>query len=60
MMMYFVEYNAKIMGVYKTLRGALNLCKRKPWQNDLDNVLLVYDSKGEMYNPITGAIINNL
>lgn len=51
---FFVEYNAKIMGVYKSLRCALNLIKRKGWQDDFDNSLWLVDNNGDTYNPLNG------
>lgn len=54
---YFVDYNGAYIAQYRTLRGALNYIARKGLRNDLDNVLDLVDSDGEMYNPITGKHI---
>ena len=51
---FFVEYNCKVMGVYKSLTCALNLIRRKGWQDDFDNSLWLVDNNGDMYNTISG------
>lgn len=51
---FFVEYNCKVVGVYKSLTCALNLIRRKGWCDDLDNSLWLVDSNGDSYNPING------
>ena len=51
---FFVEYNAKIMGVYKSLTCALNLIRRKGWQDDFDNSLWLVDNNGDSYHPLNG------
>ena len=53
-MKYYVEYNAKFIGIYKTLRGALGFIKRKGLFDDEDNLLCLMDSNGELYDPMTG------
>lgn len=55
---FYIDYNAKFVAYYKTLRGALSRIKREAaWKNDADNVLRLFDSKGDEYNPITGCKI---
>lgn len=54
---YFVGYNCAYIAMYRTLKGALNFIARKGLQDDLDNMLGIVDSDGEMYNPITGYTI---
>lgn len=54
---YFVEYNAKYVGFYKTLRGALNLVARKGYTNDYDNVTRIVDNEGNMYDIFSGKEI---
>lgn len=54
-MWYCVEYNAQLMALYKSLRACLNLVQRKGWRDDEKNLLRVFDSEGEEYNPETGA-----
>lgn len=56
---FFVEYNGKIMGSYKYLSGALNLIKRKPWKDDFDNTLWLYDNNGDHYSPFSGVKKNH-
>jgi len=51
---YFVDYNGKYVGIYKTLRGALNLISRKGYKNDYDNTVRLVDDKGNMYNTYNG------
>lgn len=52
--MFYVVFNAKVMGAYKSIKCALNLVRRKSWQDDADNCLYIVDNKGNMYNPLTG------
>lgn len=56
-MKYYVEYNAQLMGVYKSLKSAMNLIARKGWKNNESNLLYLFDSEGEYYNPQTGENI---
>lgn len=49
-MKYFVEYNAKYIAGYKTLKAAQNFIARKGLKNDDDNVLTIWDNKGNEYN----------
>ena len=51
---FFVDYNGKIMGIYKTLNGALKLIQRKDFKNDDKNTLLLYDDRGDMYDTTNG------
>lgn len=51
---FWVEYNGKYVGIYKTLKGALNLISRKGFQDDIDNTLRIVDNNGDMYNVISG------
>lgn len=53
-MKYYVEYNAKFIAVYMSLKRALNYIKRKWLRDDENNMLCVLDSKGNMYNPYNG------
>ena len=48
-------YNGKCMKAYKSLTCALNLVRRKDWQDDFDNDLYITDSKGDCYNPLNGV-----
>lgn len=58
-MKYYVEYNAKLMGIYKSLKSAINLISRKGWKNDDLNLLYLFDNEGEYYNPKNGEIITD-
>ena len=53
---YFVEYNSKVVGIYKTLLGALKLIKRKGYRSDFDNDLWLVDNNGVTYNPMNGEV----
>jgi hypothetical protein len=59
-MKYYVEYNAKLMGVYKSLKSAINLIYRKGWKNDELNSLYLFDNEGDYYNPTTGEKLNEI
>ena len=59
-MRYFVMYNGKCMKAYKSLTCALNLVRRKGWQDDFDNDLYITDSKGDCYNPLNGVKRNGI
>lgn len=45
-MTYFVEYNAKYIAMYKSLKSAQNFIVRKGLKNDEDNILRIWDSEG--------------
>ena len=51
---YFVDYNGKIMGIYRTLNGALRMIRNKDFKDDTDNTLRLVDNNGDMYNPYNG------
>ena len=48
-MTYFVEYNAKYIASYKSLKAAQNFIARKGLKNDEDNVLTIWDNEGNEY-----------
>lgn len=50
---FFVELNGKIIGVYKTLNGAVRRARRTDF-NSCDDVLSLFDNNGDMYKPLTG------
>lgn len=54
---FFVEYNAKFMAMYKSVRACLNFISRKGYVNDLDNTVRIFDKDGNEYHPITGKQI---
>lgn len=56
-MYYFVEYNAKFVAMYKSVRACLNYIERKGLRNDSDNVLMIFDKDGNEYNPVNGTEI---
>lgn len=45
-MTFFVEYNAKYIASYKSLKAAQNFIDRKCLKNDDANVLRIWDSEG--------------
>ena len=47
-MTYFVEYNAKYIASYKSLKVAENFIARKGLKSDENNVLTVWDSEGNV------------
>lgn len=54
---FFVEYNAKFVAMYKSVRACLNFILRKGWVNNFDNMLRIFDKNGNEYHPITGKQI---
>ena len=55
---YFVEYNAKFIAMYKTVKACLNFIDRKGLKSDYDNELRIFDKNGNEYNPTNGNLIN--
>lgn len=53
---FFVEYNAKFVAMYKSVRACLNFIERKGYVNDFDNTVRIFDKEGNEYHPITGQI----
>lgn len=51
---YFVQYNGKVMGTYKSVRACLNLVNRKGWSHDTFNALYIVDNLGTTYSTING------
>lgn len=47
-MTYFVEYNARYIASYKSLKAAENFIARKGLKSDENNVLTVWDSEGNV------------
>ena len=56
-MIYFVEYNAKFMAMYHSVKWALKFIKRKGYRDDANNMLRLFDKVGNEYDPITGKEI---
>lgn len=57
---FFVEYNGKLMGAYKSLACALKLIRRKGLQNDFDNSLWLVDNNGDSYHPLLGTKLKGI
>jgi hypothetical protein len=51
-MRYFVEYNAKYIAMYKSLKSAQSFIARKKLQNDDCNIVRIWDNEGNEYNVI--------
>ena len=51
---FFVEYNAKFIAMYKSVKACLNFIKRKGLQDDDNNSLCIMDNNGDIYNPVNG------
>ena len=56
-MWYFVEYNGKLLKATKTKGAALCYIIRKGLRDDENNSLVLADSYGDTYDPVTGADI---
>lgn len=54
-MWYFVEYNGKLLKATKTKIVALSFIRKKGLRGDESNSLVLVDSLGDMYDPVTGA-----
>lgn len=50
MQKFYVEYNCRLMAIYKTLRAALNFVQRKGYRNDELNMVRIFDNLGEHYD----------
>jgi len=50
---FFLELNGKIIGIYKTLNGAVRRARRTEYERDKD-VLNLFDNNGDYYNPLNG------
>lgn len=51
---FFVEYNAKFIAMYKSIRACLAFIQRKQLRDDENNMLRIYDNDGCPYDTITG------
>lgn len=51
---FFVEYNAKSVAMYKSVKACLKFISRRGYVNDIDNTVRIFDKDGNMYHPITG------
>ena len=56
--MFYVEYNAKFIAMYKSVRACLAFIDRKGLRDDFDNSLCIYDNLGNPYSWINGNRIN--
>lgn len=45
-MKYFIEYNAKYIAEFKTLKGCINYIQRKNLKDDENNSLSIVDENG--------------
>lgn len=58
--MFFVEYNAKYIAEYKSIRACLNFINRKGLCDDCDNCLRIWDNRGVAYNPVNGKEVEEI
>lgn len=56
-MWYYVEYNGRLVKATKRIRPAVDFIHRKGLKNDSDNKLVLVDSHGDTYNPLTGQML---
>jgi hypothetical protein len=56
---FFVEYNAKFVAMYRSVKACLNFISRKGYVNDLDNLVRIFDNDGNEYHTINGNLIEN-
>jgi hypothetical protein len=57
---FFVEYNAKYIAEYKSIRACLNFIKRKGLHDDCDNCLCIWDNRGVAYNSVNGKEVEEI
>ena len=50
---FFLELNGKIIGIYKTLNGAVRRARRTEYKS-YEDVLNLFDNNGDYYNPLNG------
>lgn len=53
-MWYYVEYNGKLVGAYKSTHTAIKRIAERGLKDDEFNCLSLSDSSGQYYNPDTG------
>lgn len=56
-MWYYVEYNGKLLKATKTKAAAICFIIHKGLRDDDSNSLVLCDSYGDEYDPVTGADI---
>lgn len=54
---YFVEYNAKFIATYKSIRACIRFIERNGLKGNYSNSLCIYDNDGNEYEPINGNLI---
>lgn len=59
-MKYYVEYNGRIMNTFNTIARALAFVARKGYLNNNNDLLRVYDSDGDEYDPNTGEMLEEI
>lgn len=58
--LFYVEYNACYIAMYKSIRACLNFIKRRGLRDDEDNLLRIWDNTGAIYDPVNGKDIIDL
>lgn len=59
-MKYYVEYNGNLRGMYNSLNRALAFVVSKGYINSDNDLLRVYDSVGNEYDPNTGEMLDEI
>lgn len=58
--LFYVEYNACYIAMYKSIKACLNFIKRRRLRDDEDNLLRIWDNTGAIYDPVNGKDITDL
>lgn len=59
-MKYYVEYNGKIMKMFNTIARALAFIVSKGYMNNNNDLLRVFDSESNEYDPNTGEVLEEI
>lgn len=55
--MYYVNYNSVNIACFRYLKNALKYIKRRGLKENDNNMLLIMDYKGNLYEPVNGCEI---
>lgn len=58
-MYYYVEYNCKIIAMYKSVKACIKFIDRKGLADDYENSLHIFDQTGDEYDTIFGNKIDH-
>ena len=56
-MTYYVDYNSKFIASYRSIKACLSFIKREGLRDNYENSLMIIDSNGDTYHPVTGMSI---